>query len=64
MTQSQSGTEYPKPPFKQGKQEFPGDQAQMMPQPDFGLQSYQGCGRLTGQVAIIFKWMKVRVVNV
>src|SRR3954467_6001399 len=43
----------PKPPFPHQKQEFPGQESLMQPQPDHGEQSYRGSGRLEGKVALI-----------
>jgi NAD(P)-dependent dehydrogenase (short-subunit alcohol dehydrogenase family) len=45
--------QYPKPPFPEQKQDSPGIQAEMNPQPDYGLQSYKGTGKLKGKVALI-----------
>ena len=42
-----------KPPFPGQKQQPPGSEAQMQPQPDYGEQSYNGSGRLTGRAALI-----------
>ena len=42
-----------KPPFKQGKQEYPGTEAEMSPQADHGELSYRGTGRLQGKAALI-----------
>lgn len=44
---------YPKPPFKEQKQAWPGLAGQMEPRPDHGEQSYKGSGRLTGRRALI-----------
>ncbi|GEO06067.1 dehydrogenase [Adhaeribacter aerolatus] len=44
---------YPKPPFKEQKQPWPGLAGQMEPQPDHGEESYKGSGRLTGRKALI-----------
>jgi NAD(P)-dependent dehydrogenase (short-subunit alcohol dehydrogenase family) len=46
-------TEGAKPPFPEQEQQFPGSEAAMEPQPDFGEASYTGCGKLTGRVALI-----------
>ncbi len=43
----------PKPPFPKQKQPAPGEQQQMDPQPDTGLESYTGRNRLTDRVALI-----------
>jgi NAD(P)-dependent dehydrogenase (short-subunit alcohol dehydrogenase family) len=44
---------YPKPPFKEQKQPWPGLAGQMEPRPDHGEESYQGTGRLKGRKALI-----------
>ncbi|MBV9981833.1 SDR family oxidoreductase [Bradyrhizobium sp.] len=44
---------YPKPPFKQQSQPWPGLASQMEPRPDHGEQSYRGSGRLGGRKALI-----------
>lgn len=44
---------YPKPPFKEQTQEWPGLAGQMHPKPDHGETSYQGAGRLKGRKALI-----------
>ncbi|MGV3586597.1 MAG: SDR family oxidoreductase [Adhaeribacter sp.] len=44
---------YPKPPFKEQKQPWPGLAGQMEPRPDHGEESYKGSGRLTGRKALI-----------
>ena len=41
------------PPFPAQEQEYPGIEAEMQPQPDFGEATYTGCGKLTGRVALI-----------
>ena len=43
----------PKPPLPEQTQPHPGIEAEMEPKPDYGEQSYQGFGRLTGRVALI-----------
>ncbi len=43
----------PKPPFSSQKQSAPGDEQQMDPKPDTGLESYTGRNRLTDRVALI-----------
>ena len=43
----------PSPPFSGTVMEAPGDESMMDPRPDFGEDSYQGFGRLTGRVAIV-----------
>ena len=44
---------YPKPPFKEQKQPWPGLASKMDPRPDHGETSYKGSGRLTGRKALI-----------
>lgn len=44
---------YPRPDFKPQDQELPGYEKPMEPTPDHGEQSYRGCGRLKGLVALI-----------
>ena len=43
----------PHPPFEGQDQPYPGIEAKMTPQPDFGEDSYTGSGKLKGRVAII-----------
>lgn len=45
--------QYPKPPMPEQRQKAPGIQAEMDPQPDYGLESYKGTGKLKGKVALI-----------
>jgi hypothetical protein len=45
--------EYPKPPFPDQEQPFPGSDAEMTPKADHGETSYKGSGKLTGRKAII-----------
>ena len=44
---------YPKPPFKQQSQPWPGLASKMEPRPDHGETSYRGSGRLAGRKALI-----------
>ena len=44
---------YPKPPFKQQSQPWPGLASKMDPKPDHGETSYRGSGRLTGRKALV-----------
>src|SRR6476646_1352712 len=44
---------YPKPPFKEQSQEWPGLASKMDPRPDHGEQSYRGSGRLAGRKALV-----------
>jgi len=46
-------TKYPKPPFQEQKQPFPGLAGKMDPKPDHGETSYKGSGRLAGRKALI-----------
>lgn len=46
-------TKYPKPPFKEQKQSWPGLASKMDPLPDHGEKSYKGSGHLTGRKALI-----------
>jgi NAD(P)-dependent dehydrogenase (short-subunit alcohol dehydrogenase family) len=45
--------EYPRPPFKQQPQDWPGLASKMQPRPDHGEHSYKGNGRLFGRKALI-----------
>lgn len=44
---------YPKPPFKEQSQPWPGLASKMDPRPDHGEKSYKGSGRLLGRKALI-----------
>lgn len=44
---------YPKPPFKEQSQPWPGLAGKMDPRPDHGEESYKGSGRLKGRKALI-----------
>ena len=44
---------YPKPPFPEQSQPWPGLVSKMTPRPDHGEQSYRGSGRLAGRKALI-----------
>lgn len=44
---------YPKPPFKEQSQPWPGLAGQMEPKPDHGERTYKGSGRLAGRRALI-----------
>ncbi|MES2826716.1 MAG: SDR family oxidoreductase [Bacteroidota bacterium] len=46
-------TKYPKPPFKEQSQPWPGLAGKMEPKPDHGETSYKGSGRLLGRKALI-----------
>jgi NAD(P)-dependent dehydrogenase (short-subunit alcohol dehydrogenase family) len=51
--QNALGQPAPQPPFEEQDQPYPGIEAKMTPEPDFGEQSYTGSGKLTGRVAVI-----------
>lgn len=44
---------YPKPPFKEQSQPWPGLASEMNPKPDHGETTYKGSGRLSGRKALI-----------
>lgn len=44
---------FPKPPFPKQSQEPPGIESKMQPEPDFGLNSYEGHNKLKDKVALI-----------
>src|SRR5438067_3567955 len=44
---------YPKPPFKEQSQPWPGLASKMEPRPDHGEKSYRGSGRLAGRKALV-----------
>ncbi len=46
-------TKYPKPPFKEQSQPWPGLAGKMDPRPDHGEKTYKGSGRLSGRKALI-----------
>jgi hypothetical protein len=46
-------TKYPKPPFQEQTQPWPGLAGKMIPKPDHGEASYKGSGRLMGRKALI-----------
>ena len=46
-------TKYPRPPFKEQNQPWPGLASKMDPRPDHGETSYKGSGRLLGRKALI-----------
>ncbi|HEY0898487.1 MAG TPA: SDR family oxidoreductase [Sphingobacteriaceae bacterium] len=46
-------TKYPKPPFQEQSQPWPGLAGKMEPRPDHGEESYKGSGRLAGRRALI-----------
>jgi NAD(P)-dependent dehydrogenase (short-subunit alcohol dehydrogenase family) len=45
--------DYPRPPFAEQKQEWPGLASRMNPRPDHGETSYRGSNRLAGRKALI-----------
>ncbi|MDR6764357.1 NAD(P)-dependent dehydrogenase (short-subunit alcohol dehydrogenase family) [Flavobacterium sp. 2755] len=46
-------TKYPRPPFKEQSQPWPGLVSKMDPRPDHGEKTYKGTGRLKGRRALI-----------
>src|SRR5919205_3122033 len=44
---------YPKPPFKEQSQPWPGLASKMEPRPDHGEKTYKGSGRLEGRKALV-----------
>jgi NAD(P)-dependent dehydrogenase (short-subunit alcohol dehydrogenase family) len=44
---------FPKPPFTKQSQTFPGLDSKVEPQPQFGQDLYEGCGKLEDKVAIV-----------
>src|ERR1700729_290216 len=46
-------SKYPKPPFPEQRQPWPGLVSKMQPRPDHGENSYRGSGRLVGRKALI-----------
>jgi len=46
-------SKFPKPPYPEQKQPWPGLASKMQPKPDHGESSYQGSGRLKGRRALI-----------
>ena len=46
-------TKYPKPPFREQTQPWPGLAGEMTPKPDHGELTYKGSGRLQGRKALI-----------
>lgn len=44
---------YPQPPFQKHDQKFPGLESEVKPKPDFGKDTYKGCEKLVGKVALI-----------
>lgn len=52
-TQDDPRSNYPKPPFREQTQPWPGLASNMDPKPDHGETSYRGSGRLAGRKALI-----------
>src|SRR3954471_12370323 len=46
-------TKYPKPPFPEQTQRWPGLARDMQPKPDHGETSYRGSGKLAGRKALL-----------
>jgi NAD(P)-dependent dehydrogenase (short-subunit alcohol dehydrogenase family) len=46
-------TKFPRPPFREQTQPWPGLASKMQPKPDHGESSYRGSGRLAGRKALI-----------
>src|SRR5436305_3161919 len=46
-------SKYPKPPFKEQSQPWPGLAMKMDPRPDHGEKSYKGSGKLLGRKALV-----------
>lgn len=53
MEQGDPRTKYPRPPFREQTQPWPGLAGKMDPRPDHGETSYKGSGRLAGRKALI-----------
>jgi NAD(P)-dependent dehydrogenase (short-subunit alcohol dehydrogenase family) len=53
QTMQDPRSKYPKPPFKEQTQPWPGLATKMDPKPDHGETSYRGSGRLAGRKALI-----------
>jgi NAD(P)-dependent dehydrogenase (short-subunit alcohol dehydrogenase family) len=52
-TKADPRSKYPKPPFEEQSQAWPGLAGKMNPKPDHGETSYRGSGRLAGRKALI-----------
>jgi NAD(P)-dependent dehydrogenase (short-subunit alcohol dehydrogenase family) len=52
-TKSDPRSKYPKPPFQEQTQAWPGLAGKMNPKPDHGETTYRGSGRLAGRKALI-----------
>ena len=50
---TRQAADYPKPPFPEQRQPWPGLASRMSPRPDHGETSYRGSGRLQGKRALI-----------
>ncbi|MBE7220032.1 MAG: SDR family oxidoreductase [Caulobacteraceae bacterium] len=53
VTNPNNTTEYPRPPFPEQSQPWPGLAGKMTPRPDHGETSYKGSGRLAGRKALV-----------
>jgi NAD(P)-dependent dehydrogenase (short-subunit alcohol dehydrogenase family) len=53
VAKSDPRSKYPKPPFQEQTQAWPGLAGKMSPKPDHGETSYRGSGRLAGRKALI-----------
>jgi NAD(P)-dependent dehydrogenase (short-subunit alcohol dehydrogenase family) len=53
MSTSNPLSKYPRPPFDEPHQAIPARDNAMKVKPDYGEQSYQGSGKLTGKVALV-----------
>jgi NAD(P)-dependent dehydrogenase (short-subunit alcohol dehydrogenase family) len=53
VTKDDPRSKYPKPPFEEQTQPWPGLASKMNPKPDHGETSYRGSGRLAGRKALI-----------
>src|SRR5271154_849265 len=52
-TKNDPRSKYPRPPFPEQTQPWPGLASEMNPKPDHGETSYRGSGRLAGRKALI-----------
>jgi NAD(P)-dependent dehydrogenase (short-subunit alcohol dehydrogenase family) len=53
LTKDDPRSKYPRPPFREQTQAWPGLASKMYPKPDHGELSYRGSGRLAGRKALI-----------
>jgi len=49
----EAAARYPRPPFQNQSQPWPGLAGKMTPRPDHGETTYRGSGRLTGRKALV-----------